>query len=146
MVRQRADLFVRRFRRFPQIGRGPADAGRITRRRAMTQETATTRETHPKQPSLSLSRSLESWQRPMAAPRARFENAQARLQNSWILICVNRRNRRTIRRRAASRTITAARPSAYDPNMPNRLAAEQSPYLLQHAHNPVDWYPWGDEA
>ena len=30
--------------------------------------------------------------------------------------------------------------------MPNRLAAESSPYLLQHAHNPVDWYPWGDEA
>ncbi len=28
----------------------------------------------------------------------------------------------------------------------NRLAAEQSPYLLQHAHNPVDWYAWGDEA
>ncbi|MBI4246588.1 MAG: thioredoxin domain-containing protein, partial [Candidatus Rokubacteria bacterium] len=30
--------------------------------------------------------------------------------------------------------------------MPNRLANETSPYLLQHAHNPVDWYPWGDEA
>lgn len=30
--------------------------------------------------------------------------------------------------------------------MPNRLIHEQSPYLLQHAHNPVDWYPWGDEA
>ena len=30
--------------------------------------------------------------------------------------------------------------------MPNRLASETSPYLLQHAHNPVDWYPWGDEA
>jgi uncharacterized protein YyaL (SSP411 family) len=29
---------------------------------------------------------------------------------------------------------------------PNRLAREKSPYLLQHAHNPVDWYPWGDEA
>lgn len=29
---------------------------------------------------------------------------------------------------------------------PNRLAQEKSPYLLQHAHNPVDWYPWGDEA
>lgn len=29
---------------------------------------------------------------------------------------------------------------------PNRLAAESSPYLLQHAHNPVDWYPWGGEA
>jgi uncharacterized protein len=28
----------------------------------------------------------------------------------------------------------------------NRLAAETSPYLLQHAENPVDWYPWGDEA
>ena len=28
----------------------------------------------------------------------------------------------------------------------NRLAKEKSPYLLQHAHNPVDWYPWGDEA
>ncbi len=33
----------------------------------------------------------------------------------------------------------AARPT-------NRLASESSPYLLQHAHNPVDWYPWGDEA
>ena len=30
--------------------------------------------------------------------------------------------------------------------MANRLAEETSPYLLQHADNPVDWYPWGDEA
>ncbi|HEY0583243.1 MAG TPA: thioredoxin domain-containing protein [Chloroflexota bacterium] len=30
--------------------------------------------------------------------------------------------------------------------MTNRLAGETSPYLLQHAHNPVDWYPWGPEA
>ncbi len=30
--------------------------------------------------------------------------------------------------------------------MPNRLAQETSPYLLQHAGNPVDWYPWGEEA
>jgi uncharacterized protein len=30
--------------------------------------------------------------------------------------------------------------------MPNRLAGETSPYLLQHAHNPVDWFPWGPEA
>ncbi|OPJ62898.1 thioredoxin domain-containing protein [Clostridium oryzae] len=29
---------------------------------------------------------------------------------------------------------------------PNRLINEKSPYLLQHAHNPVDWYPWCDEA
>ena len=28
----------------------------------------------------------------------------------------------------------------------NRLINEKSPYLLQHAHNPVDWYPWGEEA
>ena len=28
----------------------------------------------------------------------------------------------------------------------NRLSQEKSPYLLQHAHNPVDWYPWGEEA
>ncbi len=30
--------------------------------------------------------------------------------------------------------------------MPNRLGLEASPYLLQHANNPVDWYPWGEEA
>ena len=30
--------------------------------------------------------------------------------------------------------------------MPNHLAQETSPYLLQHAENPVDWYPWGEEA
>jgi hypothetical protein len=28
----------------------------------------------------------------------------------------------------------------------NRLTGEKPPYLLQHAHNPVEWYPWGDEA
>src|SRR6266508_4050947 len=30
--------------------------------------------------------------------------------------------------------------------MPNHLAGETSPYLLQHKDNPVDWYPWGPEA
>ncbi|MGB7589434.1 MAG: DUF255 domain-containing protein, partial [Solirubrobacterales bacterium] len=30
--------------------------------------------------------------------------------------------------------------------MPNRLAQENSPYLLQHRDNPVDWYPWRGEA
>lgn len=33
-----------------------------------------------------------------------------------------------------------------DARTPNRLADETSPYLLQHAHNPVDWHPWGQEA
>ena len=32
------------------------------------------------------------------------------------------------------------------PSHTNRLGKEKSPYLLQHAHNPVDWYPWGEEA
>ncbi len=36
--------------------------------------------------------------------------------------------------------------SAYHRDMPNRLAGETSPYLLQHASNPVDWYPWGPDA
>lgn len=36
--------------------------------------------------------------------------------------------------------------SANREKKPNRLLAETSPYLAQHAYNPVDWYPWGDEA
>ncbi|MFB6240025.1 MAG: DUF255 domain-containing protein, partial [Gemmatimonadota bacterium] len=32
------------------------------------------------------------------------------------------------------------------PDGRNRLAREKSPYLLQHADNPVDWYPWGEAA
>src|SRR5258708_1949831 len=32
------------------------------------------------------------------------------------------------------------------PHFTNRLILETSPYLRQHAHNPVNWYPWGDEA
>lgn len=28
----------------------------------------------------------------------------------------------------------------------NRLINEKSPYLLKHAHDPIDWYPWGEEA
>ncbi|MEC0124413.1 DUF255 domain-containing protein [Paenibacillus pabuli] len=30
--------------------------------------------------------------------------------------------------------------------VPNRLAKEESPYLLQHAHNPVKWFPWLEKA
>src|SRR6185312_9819297 len=36
--------------------------------------------------------------------------------------------------------------SAHDSSHTNRLAGESSPYLLLHQHNPVDWYPWGEEA
>ena len=41
--------------------------------------------------------------------------------------------------------VFAKQPSV-TPEFTNRLSKEKSPYLLQHAHNPVDWYPWGDEA
>uniref|UniRef100_A0A669D4Z7 Spermatosis associated 20 n=1 Tax=Oreochromis niloticus TaxID=8128 RepID=A0A669D4Z7_ORENI len=37
-------------------------------------------------------------------------------------------------------------PSSTSHRHTNRLAKERSPYLLQHAHNPVDWYPWGKDA
>ncbi len=46
------------------------------------------------------------------------------------------------RGRAKGLTMT----SSETPTHSNRLADETSPYLLQHAHNPVDWYPWGEEA
>src|ERR1700756_5417990 len=41
---------------------------------------------------------------------------------------------------------TFAEPKPAGPEHANRLAHEKSPYLLQHSHNPVDWYPWGEEA
>ena len=47
-----------------------------------------------------------------------------------------------VRRLAASQPDSTVRIE----RMPNRLARERSPYLLQHADNPVDWYAWGDEA
>src|SRR5690606_12922458 len=47
-------------------------------------------------------------------------------------------------RRAA--TMTPPTDSTTESPRANRLARETSPYLLQHAHNPVDWFPWGDEA
>ena len=37
-------------------------------------------------------------------------------------------------------------PASVDARKPNRLSTEASPYLLQHAHNPVEWWPWSDEA
>src|SRR5262249_25485763 len=40
---------------------------------------------------------------------------------------------------------TRHRPPDGTPLYSNRLLLEASPYLQQHAHNPVDWYPWGDE-
>ncbi len=42
--------------------------------------------------------------------------------------------------------MTATPPEGGTPKFTNRLISQTSPYLLQHAHNPVDWYPWGPEA
>src|SRR5690242_4191203 len=39
-----------------------------------------------------------------------------------------------------------SQPVGGTPRFTNRLIHESSPYLLQHAHNPVDWHPWGPEA
>ncbi|MBI2844661.1 MAG: DUF255 domain-containing protein [Armatimonadetes bacterium] len=53
---------------------------------------------------------------------------------------------------AAAGFVSLTRTHEVSPNKPdtarhtNRLISESSPYLLQHAHNPVDWYPWGQEA
>src|SRR5207248_7603323 len=69
--------------------------------------------------------------------------------------CRPARAGRCRRRRAWRRRCAPVR--AFQPRIPcrgivcqhepmNRLARERSPYLLQHAANPVDWYPWGDEA
>ena len=40
----------------------------------------------------------------------------------------------------------AKNPESHSGRKPNRLINEQSPYLRQHAYNPVDWYAWGSEA
>src|ERR1700687_4568236 len=43
--------------------------------------------------------------------------------------------------------VSADEPKDKDkPKHTNKLSKESSPYLLQHAHNPVNWYPWGEEA
>lgn len=53
--------------------------------------------------------------------------------------------KRAVRKPLPDPETIAALPEDGGPEF-NRLVFEQSPYLLQHARNPVDWYPWGDEA
>ena len=43
-------------------------------------------------------------------------------------------------------TLESSKFPAVESHQSNHLAGETSPYLLQHATNPVDWYPWGSEA
>src|SRR5690606_18864287 len=49
-------------------------------------------------------------------------------------------------RASSSSPPNSARKQARPMSRANHLVAATSPYLLQHAHNPVDWYPWGPEA
>ncbi|PWZ33843.1 Spermatogenesis-associated protein 20 [Zea mays] len=51
-----------------------------------------------------------------------------------------------LRLRPLAAAMSSSASAPHGGRKPNRLAAEHSPYLLQHAHNPVDWYPWGEEA
>ena len=57
-----------------------------------------------------------------------------------------RRQRLILPMLAAIVALGADDPAKTKQRAPNRLGRESSPYLLQHAHNPVDWYPWGPEA
>ncbi len=50
------------------------------------------------------------------------------------------------RRLSTAREADTVSHTETEPTHTNRLVHETSPYLLQHAHNPVDWYPWGEEA
>ena len=60
---------------------------------------------------------------------------------SWFLLLA-------LTQSAPGAALTATSPNESEPRhaYTNRLIREKSPYLLQHAHNPVDWYPWGEEA
>ncbi len=79
----------------------------------------------------------------MESPAALFLLLLALVAGSWILpgLPLQRRERAPL----PSPDELGKLPGDGGPQF-NRLVFEQSPYLLQHAGNPVDWYPWGDEA
>src|SRR5437764_1361560 len=72
-----------------------------------------------------------SFSRRACSPRLRGRGGQARRLNE----CAQRRISRFVTMRIV-----------LEHTHTNRLANETSPYLLQHQHNPVDWYAWGEEA
>ena len=71
--------------------------------------------------------------------RARFSNSSGTAALTWLLITLAGLH-------ASDVPASAQEPAGGNPRPTNRLAKETSPYLLLHAHNPVDWYPWGPEA
>src|SRR5947207_1172962 len=79
--------------------------------------------------------------RPRPVDRARIHQAPARQTRDDRVGPGRRADHRGAGQRPAVHAVSLEIPVAA-----NRLARETSPYLLQHAHNPVDWYPWGEEA
>src|SRR5690606_7752123 len=67
-----------------------------------------------------------------AAPWVRFVLATTRCAMAWLL--------------AAAIPSAGAADAQANATPPNRLIHETSPYLLQHAYNPVRWFPWGEDA
>ena len=78
--------------------------------------------------------------RPAARPSSRPRRARR------AAACRRARRARTSGRRRGSPRAAGTAPHKGTVRSVNRLAEETSPYLLQHADNPVDWYPWGEEA
>src|SRR5262249_49176229 len=76
----------------------------------------------------------------LAPDRARVRPPPARRAGDARVGSLRRHDRGSRGQRVAVRALTDAHVAE------NRLARETSPYLLRHAHNPVDWSPWGDEA
>jgi hypothetical protein len=72
---------------------------------------------------------LDQERKTTAKPRVRSMSLGRQVDNSLV---------RTMSNEASTSTVHSVKT--------NRLALEKSPYLLQHATNPVDWYPWGQEA
>ena len=86
--------------------------------------------------------------RPPASPPMTATIALERLPGAppWTPALRERLSRAALAVDAREAPRTRQRRADGGPRYTNRLILETSPYLLQHAHNPVDWYPWGDEA
>src|SRR4029077_6641422 len=83
--------------------------------------------------------------------RARSGRSASRVRSPWRSFAASTPSRARVCRfvspaRRWRPWSARCRSRADDTVADNRLAQETSPYLLQHAHNPVDWFPWGDEA
>jgi uncharacterized protein YyaL (SSP411 family) len=95
----------------------------------------------PTQQQLEVFREGTPYFRPLGASAARGWKAKCDVWNTECGVIAGR-STQTVRYRPFC--IPISRSALFQ--MPNHLASESSPYLLQHQNNPVDWYPWGPEA